>query len=142
MRRRVTIAVAVVALAAVIGLVLTRDGGGSGDDRGPSRFPTRTQEAGAVTVQATIRRLDPAGATARIVFDTHTVELDLDVATAATLTVRGTTWPTEGWDGDGPGGHHREGDLRFAAAGPPDGEAVLTVAGLSEPLAFRWAVEP
>lgn len=139
MRRRLIIAVAVAVAAGAVALVVTRDGSAA-DDPGPSRFATRTQEAGPVTVRATLRRIDQAGATARIAFDTHTVDLDLDVVGAATLTVGDTTWPAERWDGDGPGGHHREGDLRFAAAGPPDGEAVLTVAGLSEPLAFRWAV--
>ena len=138
MRRRLIIAVAVAVAAGAVALVVTRDGSAA-DDPGPSRFATRTLEAGPVTVQATLRRLDRAGATARIVLDTHAVELDLDVVAAATLTVGGTKWRAERWDGDGPGGHHRDGDLRFAAAGPPDGEAVLSIRGLSQPLEFRWA---
>jgi len=144
MRRRLTpIAIAAVVIAAaVIAIVATRDDGGAADDTTSSPFATRTADAGGVTVEATLGRLDDAGATAEVVFDTHSEELDLDVAAGATLTVGGTTWPTEGWDGDGDGGHHREGELRFAAGGPVDGEATLTIAGLSEPVTFRWPAPP
>ena len=132
---------AIVAGAAVVTLVATR-GGDSADDTASSPFETRTQEAGEVTVEATLREVDETGAAAAIVFDTHAVELDLDVAGGAVLTVSGTAWPTEAWDGEGPGGHHREGELRFTAGGPPEGEAVLTIAGLSEPVTFRWQLGP
>lgn len=136
----------VVALAAVIvtagamAFAATRDGGAGGDASGRSSFASRSEESGEVTVKATLRQLTGAVAVAEVVFDTHSAELDLDIAAGATLTVAGVTWPTDGWDGDGPGGHHREGELRFSAAGPTEGDAVLTIAGLSEPVAFRWPV--
>lgn len=130
---RIVVVLAVAAVA--VALVATRDGRG---DASTTTLGTRTQQAGAVDVEATLRRVDDAGAAATLEFDTHAVELDLDVAAAAMLSVGGTTWPTEAWDGDGPGGHHREGELRFAAGGSPDGEAVLTITGLSEPVTFRW----
>lgn len=140
MRRRlipIGVAAAVV-IAGAFAVVSSRGDGGPGDTRA-SRLATRTAEAGEVTVQATLRRLDAGGAVADIVFDTHSVELDLDVGAGATFTVGGTAWPVEGWDGDGPGGHHREGELRFTAAGPAGGDAVLTIAGLSEEVTFRRA---
>jgi hypothetical protein len=56
----------------------------------------------------------------------------------ATLTVDGAAWPTSGWEGDGPGGHHREGELRFEARGPAEGDIVLSIDGLSEPFTSRW----
>jgi len=138
-RRLIPIAVAIaVLITGAIAVAATRDGG-AGDDAPTSRFATRTADAGEVTVEATLRRLDDTGAVAAIVFDTHTVELDLDVAAGATLTVGGVAWPTEAWDGDGPGGHHREGELRFTPTGPADGDAVLTIGGLDEEVTFRWA---
>lgn len=139
MRRLIPIAVAAaVVIAGAIAAVATRDGG-AGEDTPASRFATRADEAGEVTVEATLRRLDDTGAVAGVVFDTHAVELDLDVAAGATLTVGGVAWPAEAWDGDGPGGHHREGELRFTPAGPAGGDAVLRIAGLSEEVTFRWA---
>ena len=88
------------------------------------------------------RGSDADGATVETVFDTHAVELHVDDAIEAALTVRGTRWRTEGWRGDGPGGHHREGELRFAAAGPPAGDVVLDIAGLTQPVTFSWVVVP
>ena len=133
---------ATVIVAAGVAVIVARDDGGSTGDTTSSPFPTRTAEAGEVTVEATLLRLDADGATAKVVFDTHSVELDLDVADGATLTIGGTAWPTQGWNGDGAGGHHREGELRFDPAGPVDGEATLTIAGLDEPVTFRWPARP
>lgn len=141
-RRLIPMVIAAAAIAAAIALVATRDDGGDTSDATASPFPTRTAEAGEVTVEATLLRLDADGATAKVVFDTHSVELDLDVADGATLTIGGTAWPTQGWNGDGAGGHHREGELRFDPAGPVDGEATLTIAGLDEPVTFRWPARP
>jgi len=143
MRRRliVTGVVAVVAAAAIVASTAGR--GSSGDSDGPaSSFVSRTADAGEVTVKATLQRLDAGGAVADMVFDTHAVELDLDVPAGAVLTVGGLTWPTQGWEGDGPGGHHREGELRFAPGGPVAGEATLTISGLDDPVTFRWPTEP
>jgi len=140
-RRRLialTVAVAVVAVGAVA-FVATRDGDDAADSASArSSRAAPSQDAGEVTVEATLRQLDDTVAVVGVVFDTHAVELDLDVAAGATLTVGGTTWPTGGWEGDGPGGHHREGELRFSAAGPAEGDAVLSIVGLSEPVTFRW----
>ena len=109
------------------------------EEAGPSDI-TSTQESEGVTVVASLRELNGDGAAALVVFDTHSIELDLDIADGATLTVDGVAWPTETWDGDGPSGHHREGELRFSAAGPARGEAILTITGLPEPVTFRWPI--
>ena len=137
-RRLIAVTVAGVVIVAVVALTAVGRGGAGAGDRPEAAFATRTQEAGEVTVEATLRRVDATGATAALVFDTHAVDLDLDVAGGTVLTVGGRTWPTDAWEGDGPGGHHRAGELRFTAGGPPEGEAVLTVDGLSEPVTFRW----
>ena len=103
-----------------------------------SSLPVRTVEAGAVDVTVTPTLLDSSGATFAIVLDTHSVELSLDMAAAAVLNVGGTVWPTSGWSGDGPSGHHRTGELRFTAAGPAAGTAILTISGLSKPVEATW----
>jgi hypothetical protein len=138
-RRLISLTLAAAAVAGAVAFVATRDGDDSASSASAgASFATRTEDAGEVTVEATLRQLDGAGAIAQLVFDTHAMELDLDVAAGATLTVDGAAWPTSGWEGDGPGGHHREGELRFEAAGPAEGDAVLSIDGLSEPLTFRW----
>lgn len=101
---------------------------------------TRTVTVGEVEVSITPTRVDETGASFAVVFDTHSVELDLDVADAVALTVDGQAWTDPAWDGAGPGGHHREGTLTFTAAGPANGDAVLTIEGLDEPVTAHWAL--
>lgn len=101
----------------------------------------KTVEAGEVTVKITPERIDSDGAAFAVVLDTHSVELDLDVAVNAGFVVDGTTWTDATWDGAGPGGHHREGTLRFTAAGQATGTAELTIDGLPEPVRTTWNLE-
>jgi hypothetical protein len=126
--RLIAIAIGALAVAAAMALGIRSS---DSEDRKADRYETRTATAGDVTVKATLRSLDADGATAQIVFDTHAVELDLDVAADAVLTVGGARWRVEGWRGAGPGGHHREGELRFAATGPTTGDVILSGASPS-----------
>jgi hypothetical protein len=98
----------------------------------------RTQKIGGLEVKATPTQLDAQGAVFTVVFDTHTGAPTIDVAANARLTVDGNTWPNAVWSGDGPGGHHRSGTLRFDASGPVRGTAQLTIGGLDAPLAMTW----
>ena len=59
--------------------------------------------AGEVTVKITPVRIAADAAVFEVVFDTHSVELDLDVTSNARLTVAGTNWPEATWQGSGPG---------------------------------------
>lgn len=143
--RRGLIAAAVAAGVALAGGALLAAWGGGGDDAGPSgpvpaRLEARTIEAGEVTVEIEPRRLDDRGAVFGVAFDTHSVELDLDVAANATLTVDGSAWPGAAWEGDSPDGHHREGTLRFNAGGAAAGRAALTLTGLSAPVEATWTL--
>ena len=142
--RRRTRRAAVVALVAVAGLVPVLGGCGSAtsSDDGPTSNSDidRTIEAGSVTVKLQLRQLDVDGALFKIIFDTHDVELDQDMVREAHLVVGDTPWPTEEWSGDGTGGHHREGELRFSAAGPAGGVATLSIDGLPEPLIVTWDI--
>lgn len=105
-----------------------------------SVLPTRSAEAGSVEVKITPTQFDASGATFVIVLDTHSGDLSVDLAASAVLDVGGTSWTVSGWTGDGPGGHHREGELRFTAPGPPSGTATLTITGLAEPVEVTWDI--
>lgn len=133
--RRVTLA-AVLAVA----LVVSSGCGDSDDTASPTattRFAEQSQAVGDVEVKVRPTALDTSGAEFTVTLDTHSGELDTDL-TSATLDVDGTRWPAATWDGDPPGGHHRTGTLRFAAAGPATGVATLTIVGLTAPAVFNW----
>lgn len=139
MRRRLTLAVAVVAAA---GLALAACGGGGdgSDDRASgetTNLAKRTVKAGEVDVKIEPRQLDAQGAAFKITLDTHSVELSMDLARAR-LEVNGTAWSDAAWTGDGPDGHHREGELRFTAQGPAQGTARLTLSGFPTPIEASW----
>ena len=133
-----------VALVAVAGLVPVLGGCGSEtrSNNGAATKPgvDRTVKAGSVTVKLQLRRLDSDGAVFEITFDTHDVELDQDMVQEARLVVGQTTWPVAKWSGDGVGGHHRAGELRFTAAGPAEGAATLSIDGLPEPVSATWDI--
>lgn len=133
--RRLTSALAVSALLVVFAACSGDDPPGAATDLG-----TRTVTVGEVEVTITPTRLDTNGAAFTIAFDTHSVDLDLDVADHATLTVDRQTWTDPAWNGSGPGGHHREGALTFVSSGPVAGDAVLTIDGLDEAVTARWAL--
>ena len=139
MRRRLTIVAAAVVMLVGGSLLLVARGG---DDSQPAAangtgLDTQTLSVGQIDIQIEPRQLDEQGAVFVVTLDTHSVELSMDL-TAAELDVGGITWPVAGWDGDGPSGHHREGELRFDAAGSATGTARLVLAGLPEPVAVSW----
>jgi len=104
-------------------------------------LPPQTSIQSGVTVKLTPRSLAGAEWEFEVVFDTHSGELKDDLLTAAVLVADGRTpsSPT-GWQGDGPGGHHRKGVLRFKppAASPASIELRLQRPGEAAPRVFRW----
>lgn len=102
-------------------------------------LPQRSVEVDSVTVEVVPRRLDESRAVLRLELDTHETSLVMDLPAAAHLYVDDQEWPAESWDGDDPGGHHREGTLRFGAAGEPAGEVRFELDGLAEPVEITWA---
>ena len=106
----------------------------------PAGLASKTVEAGAVTVKIDPVRVDATGAEFKVAFDTHSVNLDFDVARTATLTVAGAPWPGATWSGDGPDGHHRAGTIRFGPGGPAQGAAVLSLGGLPAPVTASWTL--
>ncbi len=134
-------------VAALAGLLVALAGCGTSTspatDATAASSPDRTVKVkvGEVKVGLDLRRLDADGAVFEIVFDTHSVELDQDLARDARLVVGDTTWPYAAWTGDGASGHHREGELRFTAAGPVVGTITLTIGGLPGPVTATWEAE-
>lgn len=134
------------AVAAVVllsgGLLLASQGGDDGEPAAGNEtgLATRSVSAGEVYVKIEPRQLDDRAAVFAVTLDTHSVELSMDL-TAAELEVDGMPWPVAGWDGDGPSGHHREGDLRFEAGGAAVGIARLVLPGFPEPAEVTWELE-
>lgn len=102
----------------------------------------RSVEVAGVTVAATPERVDATGAVIRLSLDTHTTPLTMDLPAAAHLTVGGQEWPVRGWNGAGPGGHHRSGTLEFTPAGPVGSPVRLVIDGLGAPAELVWAETP
>lgn len=102
------------------------------------RLPTKTTEVNEITVEVSPRRVNGRGAVIAIVLDTHEGALDVDLRKRSTLTVDGTPWPVASYQGDGPGGHHREGTLRFRNAGRIAGSMRLVINGLGGTAKLSW----
>lgn len=138
MRRRLilVVTIAVVALA-LTALAVTRGGGGS-DDSTPAAFPAQKLSAGQIDITLQPDHVDGTGAEVKVTLDTHAGDLDMDLLTGATLEVGGVRWPAVAWEGDGPGGHHREGRLRFESAGPERGPIELRLDGFDGPVVATW----
>jgi ABC-type glycerol-3-phosphate transport system substrate-binding protein len=128
--RAPALAVAVATLAAACS--------GSGASEAAAGAP-RTARAGAVEVTATPLETGD-GARFRLVFETHTVELDFDPLEVVALETAGGTVAAAGWDGPGPGGHHRDGVLSFATDEPLE-DLVLRVR-LDETVTLDWKEGP
>ena len=101
-------------------------------------LPTKTTEVNEITVEVSPRRVTSRGAVIAIILDTHEGELGVDLRKRSTLTVDGTPWPVDSYQGDGPGGHHREGTLRFRSAGPVSGSMRLVIKGLGGTAKLSW----
>lgn len=96
-----------------------------------------------VTVAVTPQSLADGAASwdFKIVLDTHSADLSDDLVKSATLVDNsGNRHAPAAWEGAGPGGHHREGVLRFKPISPrPQSvELQITRSGEAAPRVFRW----
>jgi hypothetical protein len=96
-----------------------------------------------VTVAVTPQNLtDSAGSwNFKIVLDTHSADLSDDLTQSSVLVDgSGKRHMPVAWDGAGPGGHHREGVLRFKPISPRPQSIELQIArnGEAAPRVFRW----
>jgi hypothetical protein len=103
----------------------------------------RSSSASGVTVKVTPKDISPQAAvwTFAVVLDTHSQDLRDDLAKTANLVdARGGRHAPIAWEGAPPGGHHREGVLRFKGLGAQAGALELQIqrAGEQAPRVFRW----
>lgn len=80
----------------------------------------------------------------KIVLDTHSADLSDDlVKSALLLDGTGGKYAPIKWDGAAPGGHHREGVLRFKPLKPQPAAIELRLArpGEPDPRSFRWRLK-
>ena len=103
-------------------------------------LPAREVTAGPVQIEITPVRLDSSGAAFSVVLDNHEVDLTMDLAQGASLTVGSRAWGPATWSGDGPSGHHREGTLTVPTGGAAAGEVALTLVGFAGPVQLQWTL--
>jgi len=80
----------------------------------------------------------------KIVLDTHSGDLSDDLLkTAVLLDGTGTQHVPVAWDGAAPGGHHREGVLKFKPVSPTPAMIELQIkrAGEANTRSFRWQLK-
>ena len=131
---------AVAALLLSAALVLASCGSSQASGSASQSLEARTFTAGAVEVSVQPVVVDASGATFKVTLNTHSTELSADLAKTSTLEVGGRPWGGAIWTGDGPGGHHRQGELRFQAAGPASGDVRLVIGGLPAPVTATWGL--
>src|SRR3972149_9995528 len=73
----------------------------------------------AVEVSVTPKTLSDEFWTFEVMLNTHSIELSYDLAQASALIdEKGSRYKAVTWEGDPPGGHHREGVLKFSGIYP------------------------
>jgi len=111
-----------------------------------AELETRSSSAAGVTVKVTPKDVAPGSATWAfvVVLDTHIRDLSDDlVKTSVLLDAQGVRYAPLAWEGAPPGGHHREGVLRFKALTPAPQAIELQIRrpGESAPRSFRWTLK-
>ncbi|OGN03786.1 MAG: hypothetical protein A2655_04535 [Candidatus Yanofskybacteria bacterium RIFCSPHIGHO2_01_FULL_43_42] len=110
-----------------------------GNDQLPSNLESQTNNEGSVSITATPKLLEEILGF-EVVMDTHTIELSEDMVEVAVLIADGKEYKPVSWEGAGPGGHHREGVLRFQQIIPRPGGVILKIKnidGIPE-RSFQW----
>lgn len=106
------------------------------------QWEAKTDEQANVTVVVTPTDLsiDSKEWKFDVVMNTHSVELDQDMAQATILIDNpGEEYKPLRWEGTGPGGHHREGTLVFASIKPYPQHLSLIIRGIGDKdRSFAW----
>lgn len=109
-------------------------------------LPEQSSQANGVTVSVKPGDLSTAAKawTFNVVLTTHTGDLSDDLTRTITLVdASGKPQLPTGWDGSAPGGHHRNGVLRFKPLSPRPDAVELRMArpGEATPRTFRWKLK-
>lgn len=109
-----------------------------------SNFETITDEQGQVTIKVTPMMFNDEQWKFEVVLNTHSVDLSQDMLQITELVdSQGNLYKPIAWEGDEPGGHHREGALIFSPFSPvPDGIElkIKNVSGIPE-RSFKWDLQ-
>ena len=110
-----------------------------------SHLAAQTSSAGGVTIKVTPQNMaGDASWDLAVVFDTHSANLDDDLVKSSLLIdSAGGRFAPLAWDGAPPGGHHREGVLRFKTVSPLPQSIELQIkrTGEDAPRSFRWQLK-
>ncbi|HSC93682.1 MAG TPA: hypothetical protein VLC73_01805 [Burkholderiales bacterium] len=111
-----------------------------------AELAAQRSSAAGVTVAVTPQNLSPAAKSwdFKIALDTHSKDLSDDlVKSAVLLDDKGGRHAPITWEGSGPGGHHREGVLRFkpVSPAPPAIELRISRPGEDKPRVFNWRLK-
>ncbi|OGB25494.1 MAG: hypothetical protein A3I66_16060 [Burkholderiales bacterium RIFCSPLOWO2_02_FULL_57_36] len=107
-------------------------------------LPTLSNSQSGVTIKVTPKSLNAETWEFNVVFDTHSQELKDDLLKSAVLVdAAGTQISPIDWKGAPPGGHHREGVLRFnvPAPAPSAFELRFVRPGEQKPRSFKWTLK-
>ncbi|MBE0429663.1 MAG: hypothetical protein IBX61_07295 [Thermoleophilia bacterium] len=118
--------------------------GDSEDTPSDSGLAKQTREAGEVSVSVIPQELgeDESSWNFEVVLNTHTVELVQDPAQVSVLVADGQEYLPLAWEGDPPGGHHREGTLKFPPVSPrPDSLQLIIREFGGVERSFGWTLE-
>lgn len=81
----------------------------------------------------------------KVILNSHSAEIDSDLAALSELIgEKGVSYKATAWDGSPPGGHHREGILKFKPISPKPATITLRinqVGGIAE-RNFTWSISP
>ena len=79
----------------------------------------------------------------QVTLETHTQDLNDDLAKSSVLIANGRQYLPMGWKGAPPGGHHRKGLLRFKAitTQPRSMELQIRLTGDATPRSFKWLLK-
>ena len=105
----------------------------------PTQPAARSSVAAGVTVNVTPGPFTASEWSFKVVFDTHSQNLDDDLRNTAVLLVDGVELHPARWSAPG-SGHHREGVLTFSAPRQRPGNIELRITRPNEPelRVFRW----
>lgn len=111
---------------------------------GAATLSPQTSSQSMVTITVTPHREGAGNWEFDVALNTHSGALDDDLEKSAVLvTADGQRLAPTSWRGDGPGGHHRKGVLRFEAVEPSTSAMELRIQRAGEPSArsFRWTLD-
>lgn len=108
-------------------------------------FEPKTDSTGAITITVTPKELGKSVPSwdFEVVMDTHSENLDQDLTKISVLTDdMGNKFDPIAWEGDSPGGHHRQGVLKFTPIDPRPKSIELEISkigGVNERI-FKWGL--